>query len=129
MLSGFCKGTSVYFLTSPIFPYSPLVHMYFPHTSVPSPGITLKGQRLSHSQSDKFTEVNPLNVINFLHPPPLLPQQHRMSLGCIGTGPRDTTAPSVITWVPIYGRLGTRRLGTVILCISFCKGNLTNLRR
>jgi hypothetical protein len=22
-------------------------------------------------------------------------------------------------WTPIYGRLGTRRLGTVVLCISF----------
>jgi hypothetical protein len=39
-----CKGTSVHFLTSPILPYSPLVHMYFPHTSSPSPGTTLKGQ-------------------------------------------------------------------------------------
>jgi hypothetical protein len=27
--------------------------------------------------------------------------------------------PSAITWTPIYGRLGTRRLGTVTLCISF----------
>jgi hypothetical protein len=31
-------------LSSPILPYSPLVHMYFPHTSVPSPGTTLKGR-------------------------------------------------------------------------------------
>jgi hypothetical protein len=52
-------------------------------------------------------------------PPPLLPQQHQTSLGHIGTGPRDAMAPSAITWAPIYGRLGTRRLGTVILCISF----------
>jgi hypothetical protein len=42
-----------------------------------------------------------------------------MSLRHIGTGPRDTMAPSSITWIPIYGRLGTRRLGTVILSISF----------
>jgi hypothetical protein len=26
---------------------------------------------------------------------------------------------SPIMWIPIYGRLGTRRLGTVFLCISF----------
>jgi hypothetical protein len=49
---------------------------------------------------------------------PLFPPQHRTSLGHIGTGLRDTTAPSAIMWTPIYGRLGTRRLGTVILCIS-----------
>jgi hypothetical protein len=29
--------------------------------------------------------------------------------------PRDTMAPSAITWTPIYERLGTRRLGTVFL--------------
>jgi hypothetical protein len=42
-----------------------------------------------------------------------------MSLGRIGTGPCDTMAPSAVTWTPTYGRLGTRRLGTVILGISF----------
>jgi hypothetical protein len=26
-------------------------------------------------------------------------------------------APSAITWMPIYRRLGTRRLGTTFLCI------------
>jgi hypothetical protein len=110
---------SLHPLSSPILPYSPLPHMYFPHTSVPSPGTTLKGRQLSHSQSDDFPEVDPLNVVDFPCPPLLLPQQHQTSLGCIGTGPRDTTAPSAITWTPIYGRLGTRRLGTVVLCISF----------
>jgi hypothetical protein len=30
-----------------------------------------------------------------------------MSLGCIGTGPCDTMAPSDVTWIPTYGRLGT----------------------
>jgi hypothetical protein len=114
-----CKRTSVRFLTSPLRPYSPLVYMYFPHTSVPSPGTTLKGQQLSYSKSDDFPEVNSLNVVDFLRPPPLIPQQHRTSLGHIGTDPCDTTAPSAIMWIPIYGRLGTRRLGTVILCISF----------
>jgi hypothetical protein len=34
-----------------------------------------------------------------------------------GTGPRDATAPSAITWMAIFGRLGTRRLGTAFLCI------------
>jgi hypothetical protein len=38
----YCKGTSVHFLTSPLLSYSPLVHMYFPHTFVPSPGTTPK---------------------------------------------------------------------------------------
>jgi hypothetical protein len=26
---------------------------------------------------------------------------------------------NITTWTPIYGRLGTRRLGTAFLCISF----------
>jgi hypothetical protein len=59
------------------------------------------------------------DVINFLPLHLLLPQQHQTSLGCIGTGPCDTMAPSAIMWTPIYGRLGDRRLGTVIPCISF----------
>jgi hypothetical protein len=42
----------------------------------------------------------------------------RTGFGRIGTGPCDTTAPSTVTWMPIYGRLGTRRLGTAFLCIS-----------
>jgi hypothetical protein len=36
------KGTSVRFLTSPLLSFSPLVHMYFPYTSVSSPGTTPK---------------------------------------------------------------------------------------
>jgi hypothetical protein len=39
---GKCKGTSVCFLTFPLLSYSPLVHMYFSHTFVPSPGTTPK---------------------------------------------------------------------------------------
>jgi hypothetical protein len=88
--------------------------MYFSHTSVPSPGTTVKGQWLSYSKSNDFPEVDSPNVIDFLCPHPLLPQQHWMSLGRIGTGLCDTMAPSTITWTPIY-----ERLGTVILCISF----------
>jgi hypothetical protein len=30
---------------------------------------------------------------------------------------RDAMAPSAITWTAIFGRLGTRRLGTAFLCI------------
>jgi hypothetical protein len=33
--------------------------------------------------------------------------------------PLTTTAPSAVIWMAIYGRLGTRKLGTVIFCISF----------
>jgi hypothetical protein len=69
--------------------------------------------------ADDFLEVDSPNVVDFLCPHLLLPQQHQTSLGRIGTGPRDTMAPSAIMWTPIYGGLGTRRLGTVILCISF----------
>jgi hypothetical protein len=114
-----CKGTSVCFLTSPILPYSPLVHMYFSHTSAPSPGTTLKDRQLSYSKSDNFPEVDSPIIVDFPCPPPLVPQPHRTSLRRIGTCPHDTTAPSAVTWTPIYGRLGDRRLGTVIPCISF----------
>jgi hypothetical protein len=58
------------------------------------------------------------DIVNFPPPHPLLPQQHRTSLGHIRTGLCDTMAPSAIMWTPLYGRLGTRRLGTVVLCIS-----------
>jgi hypothetical protein len=47
--------------------------MYFPHTSVPSPGTTLKGRRLSYSKPDDFPEVNSLNVVDFPPPLPLVP--------------------------------------------------------
>jgi hypothetical protein len=93
--------------------------MYFSHTSVPSPGTTLKGRQLSYSKSDDFPEVDSPIVVDFLRPPPLIPQPHRTSLGRIGTCQCDTTAPSAVMWTPIYGRLGDRRLGTVIPCISF----------
>jgi hypothetical protein len=43
-----------------------------------------------------------------------------MDLGHIGTGPRDAMAPSAITWTTIYGRLGTRRLGTAFLWLGKC---------
>jgi hypothetical protein len=45
-----CKVTSICFLTSPLLPYSPLVHMYFPHTPVPSLGTTPKADDF-HIQS------------------------------------------------------------------------------
>jgi hypothetical protein len=66
-----------------------------------------------------FPEVDSPIVVDFPCPHLLIPQQHQTHLGCIGTGPCDATAPSTITWTTIYGRLGTRRLGTVFLCISF----------
>jgi hypothetical protein len=57
-------------------------------------------------------------VVDIPLPPSLLPLELRTSFRHIGTGLCDTTAPSAVTWTPIYGRLGTRRLGTVFLCIS-----------
>jgi hypothetical protein len=67
--------------------------------------------------SDDFPEVDSPIVDDFPHLHLLIPQQHRTDLGRIGAGPRDATAPSAIMWTPIYGRLGTRRLGTAFLCI------------
>jgi hypothetical protein len=78
-----------------------------------------QSQRLPHWRPDDFPDVNSLEVDDFCPPSSLGPECHQMSCGCIGTGPRDTMVPSAMTWTPIYERLGTRRLGTVLLCISF----------
>jgi hypothetical protein len=69
--------------------------------------------------SNDFLDVDSPEVIDFCFPPSLRPERHRMSCKHIRTDLCDTTAPSAITWIPIYRRLGTRRLGTVILSISF----------
>jgi hypothetical protein len=74
---------------------------------------------LLHQWPDDFLDVDPPEVNNFHPPSPLGHEWHCTSCGCIRTGPCDTTAPSAITWTAIYGRLGDRRLGTVIPCISF----------
>jgi hypothetical protein len=57
-------------LSSPTLPF---VYMYFPHTSSPFTRTTLKGRRLSHSQPNDFPKVDPLIVVDFLRPPPLVP--------------------------------------------------------
>jgi hypothetical protein len=108
-----CKGTSIHFLTSPTLPDPPLLppclYVLPPHLCTISKDHTQRPttfalivRRLCKSQLP--------DVVDFLCPHPLLPQQHQMSLKCIGTGPCDTMAPSVIMRVPIYGRLDTRRL-------------------
>jgi hypothetical protein len=101
-------------LSSPSLPLficvspTPLYYLQGPH---PKPmTFVFKVQWLSRSR---------LTVIDFPLLPPLVPQQHQMSLRCIGTHPRDTMTPSTVMWMAINGRLGTRRLGTVILSISF----------
>jgi hypothetical protein len=60
----------------------------------------------------------PTIIIDIPLPPLLLPLELWTGFGHIGTGPRGTMAPSTITWMPTYRRLGTRRLGTTFLCIS-----------
>jgi hypothetical protein len=99
--------------TLPLFICTP-----FPHLCTISRDYT-QSQRLPHQWPDDFHTNSPTKVNDF-HPPSLLgPEWHRTSHGHIGTGLHDTTAPPAITWTPIYGRLGTRRLGTVILSIPF----------
>jgi hypothetical protein len=73
---------------------------------------------LSYQKSNDFPDIDSPKVINFSLPPLLIPHQHWMSLRHIGTGPYDTTVTSAVTWMAIYERLGTGRLGTVILSIS-----------
>jgi hypothetical protein len=58
-------------------------------------------RRLLHRWPDNFLNVDPLEVDDFRPPSPLGPEHHRTSCGCIGTGLRDTTAPSAIMWTPI----------------------------
>jgi hypothetical protein len=96
--------------------------MYFSHTFVPSPGTTPKADDFCIQspttfvfKSDDFPDVDSPKVVDIPSPLPLIPEQHRTSLAHIGTCPRDTTAPSAITWMAINERLGTGRLGTVIL--------------
>jgi hypothetical protein len=100
-------------------PTLPLFICIPPLTSVPSPGTTPTAGNVHTRQSDDFLDVDSPEIDDFYSPPSLRPERHRMSCGRIRTGPHDTTAPSAMTWTPIYGRLGTRRLGTVTLCISF----------
>jgi hypothetical protein len=96
--------------------------MYLPNTSVPSPGTTPKADNFHTQKSNDFPDVDSPKVIDFLLLPLLIPQQHWTSLGHIGTGPCDTTASSAVMWMAINGRLGTGKLGTVILSISFVVG-------
>jgi hypothetical protein len=98
------------YLLSPLL-LSPCLYVLPLLTSVPSPGVT-------PTTNDFYTD-GPPGVIDFRLPSPLRPEWHCMSRRHIGTGPHDTTAPSAITWTPIYERLGDRRPGTVIPCISF----------
>jgi hypothetical protein len=51
----------------------------------------LKFYDSSIQRSNDFLDVNSPDVIGFLPLPLLVPQQHWTSLGCIGTGPHDTT--------------------------------------
>jgi hypothetical protein len=100
-----CKGTSIHFLTSSLPSYSPSVHMY------PPPHLCTISR--DYTQSNDFLEVDSPEVIEFHSPLSLKPEWYQTSCGCIRTDPRDATAPSAITWIPIYRRLGTRRLGIV----------------
>jgi hypothetical protein len=78
-----------------------------------------QSQQLPHQWPNNFPDVDSPEADNFHPPSSLGPEQHWMSRRRIRTGPHDTMAPSAITWTPIYERLDTRRLGTVVLCISF----------
>jgi hypothetical protein len=119
-----CKGTSVHFLTSPLLSYSPPVHMYFPlHLCAISRDHT-QSRQLSYPMvwwlsRGRLTRCRRLSA----------PSSTRTSAA--SDKPRTHWDRSVwhygtlaITWIPIYGRLGTRRLGTVILCISFVARDL-----
>jgi hypothetical protein len=120
------------------FPTTPPVHMHSPHTSAPSPYLCTIPIPLHHphtsapslettpqswqplySKSDDFPDVDSSEVVDILRLPPLVPQWHWTCLRHIRIGSRDTTAPSAVMWKASYGRLGTRRLGTVITSTYF----------
>jgi hypothetical protein len=90
-----CKGTSVRFLTSPLListlSYPPGLHVHSPTLGTIARCQTLKAERLLSSTSP--------------FPPPLLPLKLRTHRGRMGTGPRNTTAPSAVAWTPSYGGL------------------------
>jgi hypothetical protein len=73
-----------------------------------------QSRRLLYSKSNDFPNVDSPKVVDLPLLSSLTPQQHRTSLGCIGTCPRDTTVPSAVMWMAINRRLGTGRLCTVI---------------
>jgi hypothetical protein len=110
-----CKGISVHLLTYHFLSYDP-PHLSLSICILPIPLHHLQG---AYSEANDCLEVDSLDVVNFLYPPLLVPQLHWMSLRHIGIGLHDTMAPSAVTWTPTHERLGTRRLGTVTLCISF----------
>jgi hypothetical protein len=64
-----CKGTSIHFLTYPLLSYYP-PHLPLSICILPIPLHHLQGP---HSKADNFPEVDSRNVINFPHPPPLVP--------------------------------------------------------
>jgi hypothetical protein len=74
------------YLPSPL-PLSPCSYVYPLLTSIPSPRTTPKADDFQARWFDNFQEVDSLIVVDFLCPPSLVPQQHWMSLGHIGTGP------------------------------------------
>jgi hypothetical protein len=71
------------------------------------------GMKVKKQKRGYVTFMTPI-VIDIPFPPPLIPQRHRACLRHIGIGLHDTMAPSAVTWKVSHGRLGTRRLGTVI---------------
>jgi hypothetical protein len=123
-----CKGTSVCFLTFPLFSstllYSHLPSHTHPCSYVHSPTLctitrcqTLEVDDSQTSKTSMSLWESTTIVVDIPLPPPLLPLELRTSFGCIGTGPRDSMVPSAVTWTPIYRRLGTRRLGTALYII------------
>jgi hypothetical protein len=90
---------ALFFPTFPLFICTPSPHLYIisrDYTQRPTT-FTLIVRWLCRSWLP--------DVVDFPPPHPLLPRQHWTSLGHIRTGPRDTMAPSAITWTPIYRRL------------------------
>jgi hypothetical protein len=104
------RGHSSVFLPLLLSPSIPSVHMYIPNTSVLFPGTIPKVWQLLYLKVWWLTRCR-LPKCHWLSTSPSActsgaldePQTH---------WDRDTTAPFTAMWVPIYGRLGTRRLGT-----------------
>jgi hypothetical protein len=119
--AGVCKGTSIHSLPHLFFPTlplnSPCSYVYPPHLCTISRDHT-QSWWLLYPKADDLPDVNSpksLTFHSFLH-------SYLSSIGwesdALGQA-HMTKAPSAVMWMPIYGRLGTRRLGTVILSISF----------
>jgi hypothetical protein len=122
-----CKGTSARFLTFPLYSstllYSPLLSHTHPCSYVHSPTLcTITRCQVLNANNSRTSKTSTRRLLlsSTSYPsPPLLPLKLQTSFGHIGIGPRNTMAPSAITWTPIFSVLFGFPLARQVLYIIF----------